>query len=247
MDTIKLGYSTKNIPICDRRQYIVKIFDMTSRFIDRIRWKVYWYENNDQKDATYENPDQQNFGFPTRNAAPADKRLESFETDMYNMIKNIKFRNNCNEFIRKLNNDVKEIKNSSMVYVFADKSNNIYKMEPSKYAKLLNENITAEYKKIPNSTVDTINKETEELIQVTKIKGKIPKLEENQAFLTVKDHKKDFPRNIKCRLINPSKNHIAKASKIILDQINVSIRKETGLLQWRKTKDVLDWFNGIEN
>ena len=40
------------------------------------------------------------------------------------------------------------------------------------------------------------------------------------AFITLKDHKEDWPRKITCRVINPTKTHIGSVSKKILDRVN---------------------------
>ena len=66
------------------------------------------------------------------------------------------------------------------------------------------------------------------------------------AFITVKDHKDNFPANVKCRLINPAKSDLGKVSKIILDNINNEIRSITKVNQWKNTKSVTDWFKSIE-
>ena len=44
-------------------------------------------------------------------------------------------------------------------------------------------------------------------------------LERSQAYITVKDHKDNFPATVKCRLISKSKTHIGKTSKQILTSI----------------------------
>ena len=63
------------------------------------------------------------------------------------MIKNIQFKSIKNDFQNKLKEDINEIKNSNKIFVPADKSRNIYKMEKEQYNKLLHENITKTYKK----------------------------------------------------------------------------------------------------
>ena len=45
-------------------------------------------------------------------------------------------------------------------------------------------------------------------------------LEETEAYITLKDHKSEFPNKILFRLINQSKSSIGKISKVILDRIN---------------------------
>ena len=42
----------------------------------------------------------------------------------------------------------------------------------------------------------------------TELDDRIEQLTENQAFITIKDHKPNFPNNIKCRLINPAKSNL---------------------------------------
>ena len=72
-------------------------------------------------------------------------------------------------------------------------------------------------------------------------------MEETEAYITVKDHKDEFPNKIPCRLINPSKPYHGKISKVILDKINQSIVKSTSINQWKNTQAVLNWFDKIEN
>ena len=61
------------------------------------------------------------------------------------MTKNVEFRNINNTFQEKLKNDIKELRESDKVFVSADKSLNIYKMEKDEYKKLLFENVTKTY------------------------------------------------------------------------------------------------------
>ena len=54
-----------------------------------------------------------------------------------------------NSFQKQLKNDLKEIKESSGLLVFADKTSNVYKMCTGDYQKLLKDNITKTYKHAP--------------------------------------------------------------------------------------------------
>ena len=56
-----------------------------------------------------------------------------------------------------------------------------------------------------------------------KIDDRGQKLDENEAYVTIKGHKEGFPDKISCRLINPSKTDIGKISKQILDRVNNTI------------------------
>ena len=66
-----------------------------------------------------------------------------------------------------------------------------------------------------------------------------------QAVITYKDHKKD--PGVKCRLLNGAKSQVGKISQKILQDFNATIRNKTGLQQWRKTADVINWFINIED
>ena len=43
---------------------------------------------------------------------------------------------------------------------------------------------------------------------------------ERPTFISLKDHKENFKHNIKCGLINPSKDEIGIVSKKFLEEIN---------------------------
>ena len=61
----------------------------------------------------------------------------------------------------------------------------------------------------------------------------IGKMQIGEYYITVKDHKEDFPHKISCRLINPSKSDIEKVSKIMLDKINSDILSSVQANQWK--------------
>ena len=96
------------------------MFEMTSRFIERIRWKIYWYERHIEEKNTdvTTTEDNETYGFPTRNAAPACDEIAAFEDDLYNMIKSIKFRKQSNEFLKAMKKDIEE-KKDQIKYMFS--------------------------------------------------------------------------------------------------------------------------------
>ena len=51
------------------------------------------------------------------------------------------------------------------------------------------------------------------------LEDRIEKMQESKSYITVKDHKEDFPRKIWCRLINPSESEIGKISKHVIDKL----------------------------
>ena len=108
-----------------------------------MRWKAFFYENG----SSNQKCKFKTFGFKSVKSPPANERLVNFENDLYNLIKSVKFHKHNDKFQERLSNDVRKIKKSSDVFVFADKTTNIYKIKKDDYNKLLTENITKSYKK----------------------------------------------------------------------------------------------------
>ena len=75
----------------------------------------------------------------------------------------------------------------------------------------------------------------------------LKKMEETEAFVTVKDYKEGFPHKQSFRLINPSKSDIGKISKNLRDKINKILILNTNVNQWKNTTTVIDWFKNIAN
>ena len=85
-------------------------------------------------------------------------------------------------------------------------------MNKEDYENLMHENITETYKKTNESRSKTINKSAKKIAKRLDLENGIEKLQENESYITTKDHKNDFPHKISCRLINPSKSDIGKIS-----------------------------------
>ena len=56
--------------------------------------------------------------------------------------------------------------------------------------------------------------------------GGLESFPRREAFITLEDHKPNFPNNPKCRLINPAKSEIGIISKHHVDKINKAICKK---------------------
>ena len=118
-------------------------------------------------------------------------------------------------------------------------------MQISEYKKLLNNNITAKYKKASNQVIKNINKEAKSIATNLELDNRIEQYSNKSAFITIKDHKPNFPNSIKCRLINPAKSQIGIISKQLLNNINRTIRSKKHLNQWRNSSTVINWFQNI--
>ena len=242
MQKVKFNYSLKNIPVPSKDSYLKILIHKTQKFIQRIRWKVFWItkdsENNDSK-CTY--------GFNTEKCAPQCKELLNFESDVIDLISNLEFKPEMSPFQHKLRKDTKTIRNRDKIMLMADKTDNMYEVEKSEYLKLVRDNVTSTYEIAPPDIEKQINKEAKIITEHLEISERVETIAHNEAYITLKDHKANFENNPKCRLINPAKSNIGKISKIKLQQINKNIRNATGLIQWRNTSSTLEWFKKLEN
>ena len=116
-------------------------------------------------------------------------------------------------------------------------------MEPSDYRKLLQENIIRDYKLDNQNKLAEINYDNQKDARILELDDRMECHSESNAFITIKDHKNDFPNSIKCRVINPACNNLGKVSKRILDDVNSKCRVASGVNQWKSTQHVLKWFS----
>ena len=144
-------------------------------------------------------------------------------------------------------NDTKHIKKETKLLIAADKTTNFYKLEPSKYNDLLEQNITKSYKKAHPNTVWDIQTENKKIATKLGIDDRVDTTANKDAFITLKDHKPSFANKPTSRLINPTKSEIGKISKVTLDRINSKITRVSKFNQWKNSTSVIEWFKAIEN
>ena len=243
MEKLSYDYSLKNIPTPNKISYQVKLVEKIESVLKRMRWKAHFFSSDDE--AARER--KETFGFKSRFYPPQSADLESFEKDVLDIIKSIEFKETTDEFQKKLKADISEIKQSPDVLVFADKTNNIYKMTPENHDKLVKENITKVYKKAPQKLESSINSEAKCIASNLDLDNRIEYLAKTPAYVTLKDHKENFPSNPSCRLLSPSKNELGKISKIILQQANTELLSKLKFMQWKNTSNVIEWFEKIED
>ena len=102
--------------------------------------------------------DEKVYGFKTTSAPPMVAEIKQFESEMHDLVKNIKFKKYKPNLIqKKMNDDLKKMKDDEKVYVAADKTSNFYRMSSEHYKELLEQNITKEYKKVNKKVVRKVN------------------------------------------------------------------------------------------
>ena len=193
MDKVQFNYSLKNIPIPSRRSYLLSLLNKVENFIKRLRWKAFFFDTNDHN-AENNCP---TYGFKTDITPPQHDDLKLFEQDMFNMVRDIQFKPVSNSFQSLLSTDAKKIYNTPNVIVPADKTSNFYKMEASNYKKLLLDNVSSKYKKVNPTFINDINVEAKSIATNLKLDNRIEQFSSDNAFITIKDHKPNFPNNIK--------------------------------------------------
>ena len=190
---------------------IEKMIEKVESFIKRIRWKAHFFLN--KKDQHMDK--KETFGFKTSYYPLQIPELELLEKDLCKLVNLIKFRTNMSNFQKQLNKDIRKIRESTSLLVFADKTSNIYEMPLEEYNKLLKENITKTYKHAPPMLEASINFEAKHIASKLALSDRIERLAKTPAYITLKDHKENFHASTPCRLINPCKSEIGKISKRI--------------------------------
>ena len=179
----------------------------------------------ENKAPTLEEPSKETYGFKSKHHPSQSKYLEAFEKDLFNMANSLKFRWVRNDFQQKLKEDIAQIKSCNDVFIFADKTDNLYKLSPE-YKKLLFNNITKTYRKSTKRLEKAINMEAKHISKKLELDNRIESLAKSIALILLKDHKPHFQSSLPCRLINPSKINIGKISKSILDKVNQNLRNK---------------------
>ena len=246
MTRFNLGYSLRNIPVPTKNSYLKSLIAQTESFIKRIRWRVFWYEASGNQDEQLTQEVQPNkFGLKSNNSPPPNHALTNFENEIYKLISSIKFRKEQNDFQEKMARDLDSLKSSKKLVVEADKTSNLYQIEPEKYKKLVHENVTKDYKLAGQDEQKMVNLETKKLATKLEIEDRVEQHSETTCFISLKDHKENFYSNPKCRLINPAKSNLGHVSKCIMERMVAQIRKKTGVNQWKSTSDVIQWFKDV--
>ena len=132
-----LGYSLKNIiPIPTKQHYLKYMIDKVESFIARLRWKAYFFEKPDQCNSS----NSTNFGYELNITPPQNEKLTPFENGLYDMVWSIKFKSVRNNFQSMLKEDLS-------------------KMPPAQYKRLLNKTISKTYCKVDSNAKWNNNKE----------------------------------------------------------------------------------------
>ena len=247
MNRISLGYSTKNIPVQGRREYLTEFILNQEAVARRIRWKAFFSLDPGAQKSQVEHYGFKSLATPPLPNHPLKRKIIAFERDFFSLASHIKFRRHDNELQTQLRADLAKIKEQDKIIVKSDKTSNYHAMEVDDYKDLKREAICAEYIRCQESEVESVNKEAAKIASKLQIDDRVECLSTAECFITYKDHKPFRSGKPQVRLLNGAKSQLGKISSQILQRSNANIRSATGVQQWRKTRDVLDWFEKISD
>ena len=122
--------------------------------LKRMRWKTHFFLKGEKNQEN-----TRNFGLSFKKTPPAVLELKPFEADVMKLLETIKFRDTKNYFQDTLASALKRINSSDKMFVFANKTRNIYETSLDTYNKLLHDNITRTYKHGSEENFSEINNE----------------------------------------------------------------------------------------
>ena len=122
MKKASFSYSLKNIPTPSNENHFRNIVIKCEQFLQNLRWKVIHFLSDSKSPS-----DSNIFGFKTPKSEPQPKQLTNFENDLSNLIANLEYHNNTNQF-QQLKKDVNVI-NKSKTY-------SLKLIKPEMYMKL---------------------------------------------------------------------------------------------------------------
>jgi len=198
-----IPYSTKNIPVIGLFKYQQLLTFRIESLLRRMRWKVFWDKNKDKA------KDFESFGFQSPVAAPYCEELKPFEDDLLKLIGEIETRPFNNQLQARMKDDIRVLRQMpDTVVVASDKTSNFYLMEANQYQENLRQEIRKNYRKVGREIVDDIDEEAANFATKRKLDNRIEGIALKTSFLTIKDHKEDFPQKTGYRLIKPTKPKI---------------------------------------
>ena len=229
----------KNIPIAGIKEVRIQNMQSVNVFMNSAKWRAGFALNPDWK-----GDNKETYGFRSTAAPPQIKELEELQDKLADMVVNLKFKEAPirNKLQDKLRKEIKEINKDKKVFVKADKTSNYYKVEVDSYENLLHDNITKDYRKTDEAKVDAIKDEATKIATRLELEDRIFKTSKREATITLKDHKALFRENPTCRLINPTKPEMGRASKRILSKVITEVKKRTQYHQWKSTNATTKWF-----
>ena len=124
MERVNLNYSIKKHALPSKNTYDKTSLFKLESFDKQRRWKKYFSEKSNEIDDTIA---VSNFGFKSALTPPEKEKLNAFEKSLYDFLRNIKSKRINTVFRNQLNKDTNMISKDPLLFIPADKNNNLYK------------------------------------------------------------------------------------------------------------------------
>ena len=122
------------------------------------------------------------YGLKSLSSQRPVKELTSFENELISLVKSIKFIKVRNHFQDQLKQELKKMKASNKTMTFADKTTNIFRLTREEYEKILNDSITATYKKASNNIKIKTNAAGKQVLRNNEVLKRMQTNGENNCF-----------------------------------------------------------------
>ena len=99
-------------------------------------------------------------------------------------MQNLTFKHISSNFQDQMKADIESIKKSRNIYIFADKTNNLFEADVKNYNKLLTNNISKTYKKSDSTIFNTINREAKNIAEEYDIAERADCFAKSNGFVT---------------------------------------------------------------
>ena len=179
MHRFQFNYSLKNIGFPSKDQYRRRLIEKVESVVQRMRLKGHFFLN-ENKPTKSENK----FGLPSRNYATPISEMKAFEDDLVKLTSSITFRKVNYPFLNKIHEDLKNVHSSKDVFVYTEKSTNVYENSPDNYNKLIMEDITKMYKFVNKNVTDDINDELRNIASNLSIGNRVDTMAKRSAYIT---------------------------------------------------------------
>ena len=133
--------------------YLKCFINKLENFIWHLRWKAQFFSNQEHLIQDGKIHEKIGSTVSPRDASSQHEGFIAFEADLYEMAHSIQFKKAQNSFLSKLSKDARNINASTSLLIPADKTTNHYKVKTVDYHKLLQDNVSAMYKKTDSSSV----------------------------------------------------------------------------------------------
>ena len=96
--------------------------------MSNLRWRAFFFLNPSNAST------KETFNFKTTTPAPSVPEVKGLETAMYELVKNVKFKQNVTNTLQNtLKENIREMNRDDRMYVAADKTHNFYKVTKENY------------------------------------------------------------------------------------------------------------------